>query len=183
MGAEPSGQAPPPARDQSTAESRAHASITAQALAATAGLPPTSGQAQRLPIAPLQSEANRRGHFPLTVTGYHGGGCARECLRVPARHEGRGKRSRMEGPASWRRRSCGALHPPCLSHLALGTLFLSFSSSRPGGVKRRVKEMNSRLPATSSDSGLKELTREHSGSQGAARGCHSLGFCIRERSL
>lgn len=63
-GAEPAGQAPPPARDQSTAESRAHASITAQALAATAGLPPTSGQAQRLPIAPLQSEANRRGHFP-----------------------------------------------------------------------------------------------------------------------
>lgn len=93
---EPAGQAPPPTRDQSTAEKRAHARITAQALAETAGLPPTSGRAQRLPIAPLLSEANRREHFPLPVRGYHGGGCARERLRVPARREGRGERAEGE---------------------------------------------------------------------------------------
>lgn len=96
VGEEPAGQAPPPKRDQSTAENRAHAGITAQALAATAGLPPTSGRAQRPPIAPLQSEANRRGHFPLPVRGYHGGGCARERMRVPARREGRGERAKGE---------------------------------------------------------------------------------------
>lgn len=62
------GGAPPPVRYQSTAESRTHARITAQGLAsreASRGrLLPTSAQAQRLPISPPQSGANRRGQLP-----------------------------------------------------------------------------------------------------------------------
>lgn len=55
-------------RYQSTAESRTHARITAQGLASLeasrGGLLPTSAQAQRLPISPPQSGANRRGQLP-----------------------------------------------------------------------------------------------------------------------
>lgn len=78
----------------------------AQALAATAGRPPTSGQAQRLPIAPLQSEANRRGHFPYRSQVTTGAAVPESACVF--RREGRGKRWRMESPASWRTRSYGA---------------------------------------------------------------------------
>lgn len=85
------GGAPPPVRYQSTAESRTHARITTQGLgsqeASRGGLLPISGQAQRLPISPPQSGANRRGQLPYPSvatagTDAHEGACALRSLAL-----------------------------------------------------------------------------------------------------
>lgn len=90
-------------RYQSTAESRTHARITAQGLASReasrGGLLPTSAQAQRLPISPPQSGANRRGQLPYRSLATVGAdaqesacalwGLARACVRACAGGSGR----------------------------------------------------------------------------------------------
>lgn len=155
-GEEPAGQAPPLATDQSTAESRAHTSITAQAQAATAGLPPTSGQAQRLPIAPLQSEANRRGHFPYRSEATTGAAAPESAcvFRLGTRGGAsvRGRRAPPPGACALaercsRRAFRTSRGVPCSRALALVRW-----------CKERVKETSSKLPGTASNQGLKEPT-------------------------
>lgn len=124
-------------RYQSTAESRTHARITAQGLASReasrGGLLPTSAQAQRLPISPPQSGANRRGQLPyrsLATVGADAQESACALWGLAARAYARacaGGSGRMLGPSVGGER----LNPACArdsprvsaSRLAPGTIF------------------------------------------------------------
>lgn len=126
-------------RYQSTAERRTHARITTQGLpsreASRGGLLPTSAQAQRLPISPPHSGANRRGQLlhPLVATTgadaqesacvpwrfAHGGGASGARSRPGARREG-------AGPLEWKARA----PPPC-AHAAAGVRMLRTSRVAP----------------------------------------------------
>lgn len=97
-GEDRAGGAPPPVRYQSTAESRAHARITAQGLASReasrGGILPTSAPAQRLPISPPQSGANRRDQLPYRSVATAERTPRRARVRAPgARARGRGRRA------------------------------------------------------------------------------------------